>query len=101
LDAASVERAIRLIEYFKGHLRLVYGRMRQTPEDSHLFEVLDWVRQQGGRCTARELVRAKKVTPTPAAKKMLTELEERGYGRLEWREAKNGKKVQYFIFDPS
>jgi hypothetical protein len=101
LDVASVQRAIRLIHYFKNHLRLVYGRLRQTPEDNHLLEVVDWIRQQGGRCTARDLVRAKKVTPTAQAKKMLTELEERGYGRIEWHEAKNNKKVQWFIFDPS
>jgi hypothetical protein len=100
LDVASVERAIRLIHYFKNHLRLVYSRLRQTPEDNRLLEVIDWIRQQGGRCTARDLVRAKKVTPTAQAKKMLAELEERGYGRIEWHEAKNNKRVPWFIFDP-
>jgi hypothetical protein len=78
----------------------VYGRLRQTPEDNHLLEVLNWIRQRGGQCTARDLVRAKKVTPTSHAKKMLTELAERDYGRIEWREARNGKKVQWFVFDP-
>jgi hypothetical protein len=102
VEAISVERAARLIDYFKGHLKLVYGRLRQTTEDNHLLEVVDWVRHQKGcRCTARDLVRAKKVTPTATAKKFMTELQERGYGRLESQEGANGRKVLWFIFDPS
>jgi hypothetical protein len=101
LEVASVERAVRLIDYFKQHLRLVYGRLRQTAEDNHILEVLDWIRKRGGHCTARDLANTKKVTPTDKAKKLLKELEERGYGRVEWREAKNNKKVQWFVFDPA
>jgi hypothetical protein len=100
LDAASVERAVKLIEYFKGHSKLVYGQLRVTPEDARLMEIVSWVRQQG-RCTARDLVRAKKVTPTSAAKKFLEELEERGYGRLEWQDGGNGRKVRQFLFAPA
>jgi hypothetical protein len=48
VEAASVERAVRLISYFKAHLRLVYGRLRQSPEDNHLLEVLDWVASRAG-----------------------------------------------------
>src|SRR5262249_36620964 len=87
LDVASVERAVRLIDYFKSHITLVYSRLRQSPQDNHLLEVLDWIRQSGGECTARELVRAKKVTPTQKAKDLMNELAERGYGQVEWREA--------------
>jgi hypothetical protein len=47
------------------------------------------------------VVRAKKATPTDKARKLLRELEERGYGCLEYREAKNGKKVMWFIFQPA
>jgi hypothetical protein len=101
LQAASVERAIRLINYFKTHLRRVYSRLRQTPEDNHIQEVLDWTRRRGGQCTPRDLANAKKVTPTDRAKKLLKESEERGYGRIEWRHASNGKKVQWFVFDPT
>jgi hypothetical protein len=100
LDAASVERAIRLIDYFKSHLRIVYGRLRQTPEENQVLEVLDWVRRHGGRCTARHLVRSKKVSDTTKAKKMLHELAERGYGRLDMLDAANGRKVQWFVFAP-
>jgi hypothetical protein len=102
VQPASVERAVRLVDYFKGHLRLVYGRLRQTPEDSRLLEVVDWVRRQrGGQCTARDLVKAKKVTPTAEARKMMAEMQERGYGRLESREGGNSRKVLWFVFDPS
>src|SRR5262249_33299111 len=40
LEAVCIERAVKLIDYFKCHLRLVYGRLRVTPEDNHLLEVL-------------------------------------------------------------
>src|SRR5262249_51357337 len=101
LQAASIERAVRLVNYFKSHLRLVYSRLRQTPEDNRLLEVLAWIRQRGGQCTVRDLVHNKKVTPTDKARKALKELEDRGYGRIEWRDARNGRKVQWFQSDPS
>jgi hypothetical protein len=101
VDVATVERAVRLVAYFKEHLRLVYGHLRHTPAENHLLEVLDWIRKQGGQCTLRELVHAKKVTPTAEARKVLKELEDRGHGRNELREGRNGKQVQWFVFDPT
>jgi hypothetical protein len=101
VEAVSVERAVRLVGYFKSHLRRVYGRLGQTVEDGRLLDVLDWVRKNGGRCTVRELVRAKKVTPTAQARRALTELHERGYGRLDYEEGGNGRKVLTFHFDPA
>jgi hypothetical protein len=101
VQAVSVERAVRLIDYYKSHLKLVYARLRQTPEDNRLFEVIDWLRRQGGQCTVRQVVRARKVADTEKAKKVLKELEARGYGRIEWREGGNGRKVQWFLFDPT
>jgi hypothetical protein len=101
VEAVSVERAATLIDYYKSHLRRVYARLRQTPEDNHLLELIDWVRQQGGQCTVRQAVRAKKVASSEKAKKLFKELEERGYGRIELREGGNGRKVPWFVFDPT
>jgi Protein of unknown function (DUF3987)/Domain of unknown function (DUF3854) len=100
VEAVSVERAAQMVGYFKSHLRLVYGRLGQTTEDNRLLEVLDWVRKSGGRCTARDLVRARKATPTDQAKRVLKELHERGYGRLDQEEAANRRKVTVFVLDP-
>jgi hypothetical protein len=100
LGAESVERAAKLVAYFHAHLRLVHGRLRQTPEDARLYEVLTWVRAHGGRCTARDLANGKKVTPTPAARKVLDEMVARGLGRYEMERAGNGRNVQWFVFDP-
>lgn len=99
LDVDCVNRAVSLVNYLKAHLRRVYGRLRQTPDENHVFEVMDWIRKHGGKCRARDLVHAKKVTPTEKAKKMLKELEERGYGRLNWEEATNHKKVEWFVLE--
>jgi hypothetical protein len=101
VQVASIERAIKLINYYKTHLRLVYSQFRRSPEDNHLDEVLNWIRQNGGQCTARQLVRARKAANTEKAKKLLKELEERGYIRTEVRDACNNKKVQWYVFDPA
>src|SRR5262249_56875799 len=100
VEAVSVERAATLIDYYKSHLRLVYARLRQTPEDNHLLELIDWVRRQGGQCTVRQAVRAKKVANSEKAQKLFKELEERGYGRREWREGAHGRQVLWFVLDP-
>src|SRR5262245_8822996 len=59
VDAATVERAGRLVEYFKPQLRLVYGRLRQATEDTDLVEVVGWGRQAGRPCAARDLARSR------------------------------------------
>lgn len=100
VDVASVERAVRLIDYFKAHLRLVYDRLRWAPEENRFNEVLDWIRRRGGRCTARELLRTNKFENSDKAKKLLRELEARGYGQIESHVARNGRQVQCFVFNP-
>ena len=97
----TVARAVQLIDYFKAHTRRVYARLNQAPDDARLDAAIDWVRDHGGQCTARDLLRAKKATDADAAKKLIRELEERGYGRRETRDAVNGKKVIWFVFDPA
>lgn len=101
ISAATVERAIQLINYFKSHIRAMYGRLRQTPAANNVFDVVDWIRRHGGECRVRDLLRGHKAENAESAKKMLHELEERGYGRIEARGASNGKTVNWFIFDPA
>jgi hypothetical protein len=98
---ASVERAVRLIDYFKSHLRLVYSRLRQTPENREIANIIAWVRRKGGRCTARQLLQAHKVANAEKAKKLLKEIAEHGDGRLEWLDAKNNKKVLWLVLEPA
>ncbi|MBL8795246.1 MAG: DUF3987 domain-containing protein [Planctomycetia bacterium] len=97
IDADSVDRAAQLIHYFKSHACRVHQYLQRTPEDGQLDEILAWVQSHGGRCTARDLVRAKKATPTTRAKKLLVELTERGHGRIERHGAGNNKIVEWFI----
>ncbi len=101
VEADTVARAVRLVDYFKAHTRRVYARLNQAPDDARLEATLDWVRDHGNQCTARDLLKAKKVADADAAKKLIRELEERGYGRCESRDAVNGKKVTWFVFDPA
>jgi hypothetical protein len=95
-----VGRAVELVKYFQDHARRVYARLRQAPADDRLDDALDWVRSHGGECTARDLLRYKKAANAGAARTLLRELEERGHGRCETRDADNNKKVVWFVFDP-
>jgi hypothetical protein len=100
VSADTIDRVVRLIDYFKSHVRRVYARLQRTPQDEQVERVLAWVRQRGGECTARDLVRSKIVTPTDAARKVLRELAAVGYGRTEVRNATKGNKTEWFVLDP-
>jgi hypothetical protein len=95
----TVERAIQLIDYLKDHTRRVYARMRDCPEDQRIQEIVDWVRRRGGRCTPRDLLRSHKAADADAAKKLLREVEARGFGRVESRRAANGKLLETLVLD--
>lgn len=101
IEPDTVTRAARLIDYFKDHTRRVYARFALTPGDARLDAAVDWIRRHDGQCTARDLLRTNMVKDADAAKKMLRDLEERGVGRCEQRDASNGKKVVWFVLDPS
>jgi hypothetical protein len=102
LDAESLRRGIRLTDYFKAHLRVVYARIGLTAEDDVALRALKWVRSHGGRCTHRQLQRADVpgILKASVARKVLRDLADRGYGRLE-EPQEGGKLSAVFVFDPS
>jgi hypothetical protein len=97
VDAVTVDRAVLLIDYFKSHLRRVHGRLRQSPEEKLYDDVLNWIRRNGGSGNARDLVRARLVSPSKRAWALLQELEALGYGRFDEFKASNNKTVRRFL----
>ena len=61
-------------------------------EDKRAESVIDWVRRNGGKCTARELCRNEVagIKKSTEAKRMLQDLEDRGLGHCTV--VKAGKK---------
>ena len=82
VDAESARRAARLADYFKAHCIKVHGRLRVAVEDKQAEAVLGWIRRNGGRCTARDLCRNEVagIKKSTEAKRMLKDLEDRGFG---------------------
>jgi hypothetical protein len=101
IDEPSMRGAIELIAYFKSHLRAVYARLELSPEDGLAMRALAWLREHGNRCTPRELQRAglAGVHKASAAKKVLQNLADWGYGRIE-EQATNSGRSFVFIFEP-
>jgi hypothetical protein len=100
LQPESVDRAVLLINYFKNHLKKVYGRLRLSVADVKLESVLAWIQRKGGACTARELTRSGQATPTAKANQMLRELVDRGYGQFVTMRASNNKPTTEFHLEP-
>jgi hypothetical protein len=83
VDAASVHAATAIIDYHKAHARRVYPLLRATEEDRNCVTVRKWIEKREGRtATARELLHhhVAGVKRIAEAKKLLRDLEERGYG---------------------
>ncbi|MBL8797630.1 MAG: DUF3987 domain-containing protein [Planctomycetia bacterium] len=97
IQAETVERAVRLITYFKSHLRLVYDRLQVSATEQRLARVQDWVRQNGGRCGVRDLLRGHQAGTSKEARAYLNELVERGLGHWEEQTADNRRKVPVFV----
>jgi hypothetical protein len=49
VDAESVRRVVRLIEYFKSHARRVYTRMPTSADDRQVERIAAWLRRKSDR----------------------------------------------------
>lgn len=99
VDAESVARTVRLIDYFKSHARKVYRHLPLDAGDRRVVQVISWIRGLGGECTVRELARASipGIKRSSDASHMLKDLVDRGCGALVNRKAGNGKSVTHFV----
>lgn len=85
VDEYSMTGAAALIEYFKSHAKRVYSRLKASPEEKRMMGAVEWIKRQGGKVTARDILRYKVagVKSASDAKTLLRELESRGAGTLE------------------
>ena len=99
VDAESVSRAIRLIDYFKSHARKVYRQLHHDQDDRRVDQVIAWIRSHGGECCSRDLARSNtaNIKKTTDANKMLKDLVDRGLGHFENRPGGNNRPVTYFV----
>jgi hypothetical protein len=92
VDAVSVQAAVALIDYHKNHARRVYPMLRASEEDVRVMRVVRWIEKQPGRATTARDVQHYKVggvQRTDEAKRLLADLEARGYGEVKAGERKD------------
>jgi len=92
VDDISLAGAWALIEYFKSHARRVYRQLQHDRSDQLAEAVERWIRTHGGRCTPRDLQRAKVagIKRASEAEKLLKDLADRGRGQFERGKSKKG-----------
>lgn len=84
VDEVSTVGAAALIDYFKSHAERVYRQLRVRPDDKRAAALERWIRNHGGTCTARDVVRNEVagIKRTSDASAALRDLQDRGKGRL-------------------
>jgi Protein of unknown function (DUF3987) len=84
VDDISMLSASALIDYFCSHARRVYSHLHSTKEDKQVVGAIAWIKAQGGRVTAREVLRnhVGGVKTSRDAKDLLETLADRGYGEV-------------------
>jgi hypothetical protein len=99
VDAESLRRGLRLIEYFEGHRKAVYAHLRQPKEATRAQRAIAWIRAHGGACNPTRLVQnsVAGVRGKKAAQALMKELADLGYGHVEPCRARNNKMVDWFV----
>jgi hypothetical protein len=69
VDAESVSKAVRLVEWFKREARRVYGMIHEDEDGQGESRLLDWIRKRGGSVTARDVLSS---GPSPLRKSATT-----------------------------
>ncbi len=103
VDTESLDRAFRLIAYFKSHARAVYAHLRLPKKLGPIQKVISWIRGHNKtEFHTSELARSQVagIRSRSEAEAIMKELADLGYGRLEERRAKNNRKVTWFVTRP-
>jgi hypothetical protein len=84
VDWASMAAGIRLANWFKGEARRVYRMLQETPADTGLRRLEEWLERRGGSATARDVRQGCRWLRAPgAAETVLHELVREGRGVWE------------------
>lgn len=84
IDADSMSAGITLANWFGHEARRVYALMDESEGQRELRELVEWIEQQGGRTTVREMQRGPhRFRPPGAAEAALQELVRIKFGRWD------------------
>ncbi len=80
IDCVSMTSAIGLAEWFIGETTRVYAILDRTAEEHRVAELADWIRTNGGRMTARDIQRRRKLKSSDEAEAILDGMVKAGFG---------------------
>jgi len=84
VDCASMAAGIRLANWFKGEARRVYRMLQETPAETGLRRLEEWLERRGGSATARDVRQGCRWLRAPGlAEMVLHELVREGRGVWE------------------
>jgi hypothetical protein len=82
IDPASIDGAIKLINYFKSHARRVYGGAAAQSDKGRIGNAIRWIRRHGGIVTARKAHMHGLCKSSAEARELLQDLAELGHGTV-------------------
>ncbi len=92
VSADTLQRAVRIAEWFDREAGRVYGMLSESESDNETRRIIDWIKAQGGAVTVRDLTRgpARFRSDAAASEQMLNELAAHGLGRWVSEPGPNG-----------
>ena len=98
IDADSIQRAVKIVEWFCDETVRIYGMFHETEEEREHRALLEMIRSRGGRMTPRELMQASRTYRGSAslARFALEQLQQLAWGRLQKQDT-GGRPSEIFI----
>lgn len=103
VDEVSVQKAIKVINYFKSHLRRTYQHLRGKSDNGKVKALNEFLVQNGGSATIREFITLKIAGcgNKAAALELLEPLVKKGMGEfVTTRNKSGGKPTIRFVLTP-
>lgn len=100
VDEKDVLGAERLVEYFKGHCKGVYGKLQFDRDDQVLEDFAAWAREQGGKVALRDVVQKPRFRTKgrESVLRLFHKAQDRGLGEVfEERSKETGKVSKVFL----
>ena len=85
VDEVSIQRAVRLVDYFQSHARKVYASLHSTQQDKELARAIKFLKEHDGSASVRDFVTCKVAgcQTKRNAEELFRKLEEAGWGKID------------------
>lgn len=100
IDANSIRQSVELVKWFGHESRRIYEILAEDTDTREHQNLVDWIRQRGGRVTATETMTLRKYRESSKhAESALQALVENGLGHWESREptSRGGRPTREFV----